>query len=261
MTRTSKAKQLSLSELTWFDLRNYPQTVMQQLTAKDWIRILRLRLTLWELATDDPATTLSLFKKVIASPVLAEDDAPLLHRVGHHGGDTGSVWSSRLGELEGMHKVAADISSDPALVYDAIAPANEASASMAFQSLRVDFRAGPTQIKSDFDRWLAFSYGSKASPPENISEVAQRRWATNKYLPYYDLKLFARARGMVITEDDIFDLLEFGEAPDGPGVESVNDKLKLAMTTFVQATVSALLIQAEGFRGDFSEEKGPWIQQ
>ncbi len=228
--------------LEWFNLEaNYPIEIMLQLSLDDWQRILRLRIVLAKTIETDQVRANGLFDEIKKNPINAQDAPTLLAKV-RHAGDSGSVRSIRFGELrEIFDTVAATNPSDKGCCDEAVP---DQSHLKPLRHVRIDLRTTKQQIIRDFKAWIEYIYHPREHVIARDYKNKCEKWAENRYLPYFDLKLYERLSGKSIARNDLYELLSYENI--NPDINTAMRKFEECDDVFTQTTLDDLRIQAGG---------------
>jgi hypothetical protein len=191
---------LTKSDLAWFDLGKYASTKLKALDLSGWIRILMVRQLVFNLLADGRHDLALGFAEVLQADPLdcGPVDVPIIH--GDHFSDTATVCFLRAAQIAKLtEEVLRNELSDHELVSPALMERWE-EPSIRFATVAVDLTATRTQIRSDFNTWLDRMDFIQAPPKaRNFSNPKLLgQWIAGKYLPCFDLDLFASLHGSYI---------------------------------------------------------------
>lgn len=188
-----KIRSLTEADLAWFDLGKYSSANLGGLGLRAWLQILDDRVALkrqlevgahehvlkqLQILKGDPTTSLNTTTTSTLVP---------------HGTDTPTVKAIRVSQLRTMVNVAERLELGGSACYDLSVPLGQGDGFDFRAHISVDFLATKAQIKKDFETWLKAMSPHRPDPTNRVYEDKIQQWISSRYLPYFDLHLFALA--------------------------------------------------------------------
>lgn len=206
-----KKGELTEAELDWFELGRYDRDLMRDLDVRSWAGILEARVRL--VTARFVLTALKEFKVLALDPLSFRAPHRFLQDVSktgaaqQHRTDTPSVRFLRVSEIRDCATAAKWL--EPQDIFSL----EEHDLGSRRRRVVVDINLGAAreQIGADFNCWLNEAFALLPSNPplklklgvvkRRFTKDALHRWVDRKYLPYFDLNLFASLKGKSIPPD------------------------------------------------------------
>lgn len=206
----ARARPLTSSDLSWFSYDSYSPARLSRLPPQHWLQILDDRLFLERLVlSGDLEGALKLFEALKADPT-ASLGVSVKSILARHESDTPSVRLVRVKDVCVMTNVAERLQLDGSQCYDLVVPAEESDGLASRVHVSVNFEATKAQIRSDFNAWLNAVSRLRAKATNRHYGSVVREWGSQKYLPYFDLELYANASQARLPPSLMCQLLRVG---------------------------------------------------
>lgn len=223
----SNPTELTEADFGWFNYGKYSTERLYSLGHKGWLRVLGDRLLLRGLVENGMSgSALQFFKDLSVDPLgpIGFDDVRPIE--GPHPSDTSTVFLARSFWGTYMARTVEANQLPPLAPYDVAVRDLDQPMAGSIVTLHVNLGANRQKIREDFGRWLN-AMDDVHPPPKRrdyTGDAVYADWIEHDYLPYFDLRLYAEARGLGLSGPLAMKMLRLMDDPDGPDLLKVRQR-------------------------------------